>query len=97
MAYHDSHTTRADLVADLWLAAGRQAIAQPTIEEWLRYLAQGLKQTGKLPDDAERHRRELSLLLNLGVALPARAGHHVDRVTAAYKGALALAGEVGSE
>lgn len=96
IAYHYAHTSRIDLAVNLWRRAGEQALAQSDLSEALQHLSSGLKLVDKLPEDARR-RRELALLLNLGVALTARSGYHGERVTRTYEQALALAEAVGSE
>ncbi len=97
IAEHYSHTERVDKAVDLWLRAARQAIAKSAINEALERLARGLALLEKLPDDAHRHRCELSLRLNLGVALTARSGYHGAQVMQSYEQALALAEAAASE
>ena len=97
LAWHYSRTERTDMAVELWLGAGQQAIAQSAINESLQHLSHGLKLAGNLPAGENRSRRQLALLLKLGVALTARSGYHGERVMRTYQQALTLAEAAGSD
>ena len=96
IAHHYSHTTHLARAVELWIQAGEHAIAQSAAGEAVQHLNRGLAVIKNLPEDDERSANELSLLLNLGVALTARTGYHGTRVTETYSRALTLA-EAGDD
>ena len=97
VAYHFSKTEHTARAIDLWIRAGRTAIAKSAIAESIDHLHQGIGLLDQLGPEENRQGRELKLLLFLGVSLTARAGYYGYEVTRTYERAVELAREVGDD
>jgi class 3 adenylate cyclase/predicted ATPase len=75
--------------------AGRRAIERSADTEAASHLARALDLLGELDAGPERTRRELELLINLGVALVATKGFTAPEVEQVYARARELCDEVG--
>lgn len=95
LAHHLSRTNQVDQAVSLWLRAGELAIAKSAMVESIDHLQQGLALIHRLEQDRQRNSTELALLLNLGVALTARAGYYGHEVNHTYQRAVELADKVG--
>ena len=95
IAYHLSKTKEYQQAIDLWIKAGRMAIEKAAIAESIDHLNQGLELITCLEPGPGRQSRELTLLLNLGVALTAGGGYYEFEVTQTYERAAELARQIG--
>ena len=97
LAHHFSKTEQIPRAIELWLKAGETAIQKSAFAESIDHLHQGLSLSKSLPPSASQQHVELSLLLNLGVSLTARAGYYGYEVTRTYERAVELAQKVGDD
>ena len=97
VAFHYGKTEQIPIAIELWLRAGRQAIATSAFREAISHLRQSLSLVTTLePDDYQRG-SELAILLDLGVALTAVHGYHIEEVKVTYEQAYVLADVIGDE
>lgn len=96
IAYHLSRTDDIEQAIDLWIKAGRLAIEKSAIAESIDHIHRGLQLIKNIKPGAVRQRKELALLLNLGVAITARDGYHGFEVARTYRDAATLAKQVGN-
>jgi len=92
------HYTEAGLVEDAmnyWLKAGQRAAAQCANSEAVGHLTKGLEMLAEAEDSPERRRRELALLVAIGVPLRLTTGVSSEQVEQTYTRARVLCEEVG--
>ena len=90
LAHHYSEAGRAEQALPYWQDAGKRAVQRSANVEAISHLTRGLELLKTLPDSAERARRELTLLIALGVPLRAIKGFAAPEVGQAYARALEL-------
>ena len=90
LAHHETAAGRSPEAIAAWQAAGRRANARAAYRESIEHLRQGLSLLWQLPDNRERHERELVLQIELGLALMGVEGYHSPEAAAAYQRAYAL-------
>jgi class 3 adenylate cyclase/predicted ATPase len=78
-----------------WYQAGQQAVARSAMKEAVAQLSAGLDTLRRLPEGAERDRRELDLQTTLGVALLAARGQGASETGRTYARARDLAERQG--
>ncbi len=92
------HYTEAGLVeeaVDYWLKAGQRAAGQCANSEAVGHLTKGLELLAETEDLPERRRRELALLIAVGVPLRLTKGVSSKEVGEAYTRARVLCEELG--
>lgn len=95
LAHHFTQAGQAEKAADYWHRAGRVALARSAVPEAVAQLRKGLAALEKLPDGAERQRRELGLQMTLGGAVIAAKGYAAAETGAAFARARELSRHVG--
>jgi class 3 adenylate cyclase/predicted ATPase len=78
VAHHCTEAGLTDKAIGYWLQAGVRALSRSTMQEALGRLQQGLKLIATLPENAARHRLELSFQIARGKALIATKGYAVQ-------------------
>jgi class 3 adenylate cyclase/predicted ATPase len=84
LAHHYSEAGRAEQALPYWQAAGKRAVQRSANVEAISHLTRGLELLKTLPDSLEHARRELALLIALGVPLRAIKGFAAPEVGQAY-------------
>jgi len=97
LAHHLSKTKQKSESIKLWNVAAETAIAKSAFLESIEHLQQGLALIIEIEDTELQKVLELSLLLNLGVSLTARAGYYGFEVTRTYERAIELAREIEND
>ncbi|WP_354686568.1 adenylate/guanylate cyclase domain-containing protein [Cupriavidus necator] len=90
LAHHYSHSGNIPKAIEYLHCAGQQALQRSAQAEAILHLSTAIELLKRQPDNAERARRELTLLLALGPALMAARGQASAEVEANYRRALAL-------
>jgi len=90
LAHHYSEAGRAEQALPYWQDAGKRAVQRSANVEAINHLTRGLELLRTLPDSPEHARRELTLLIALGVPLRAIKGFAAPEVGKAYARALEL-------
>jgi class 3 adenylate cyclase/predicted ATPase len=90
LAHHYSEAGRTEQALPYWQAAGRRAVQRSANVEAISHLTRGLDLLKTLPDSPEHARRQLALLIALGVPLRAIKGFAAPEVGKAYARALEL-------
>ncbi len=94
LAHHFAGAGEAGPAVDLLGVAAQRSLGRSANREALRQIERGLDLLDELPDDAETHRRELTLQAARGPALTALQGFGAPRVADVYRRALELCREV---
>jgi class 3 adenylate cyclase/predicted ATPase len=95
LANHCAEAGLIETAVQYWQRAGQQAIARSAMAEAIAQLTKGIALLARLPDVAERRRRELGLQLTLGRALHAGCGTGVPETGRAYARAAELCEQTG--
>jgi class 3 adenylate cyclase/predicted ATPase len=95
LAHHYSEAGLVEQALPYWQEAGRRAVQRSANVEAISHLRRGLALLKTLPDIPEHARRELALLIALGVPLRATKGFGAPEVGQAYSRALELCQQVG--
>ena len=90
LAHHYTEAGRPAQAFPYWQDAGRRAVQRSANVEAISHLTRGLELLKTLPDNPEHARRELTLLIALGVPLRAIKGFAAPEVGKAYARALEL-------
>ncbi|WP_454741849.1 adenylate/guanylate cyclase domain-containing protein [Cupriavidus necator] len=90
LAHHYSHSGNIPKAVEYLHCAGQQALQRSAQAEAILHLSTAISLLKQQPDNAERARQELKLLLTLGPALMASRGQASPEVEANYRRALAL-------
>ena len=90
LAHHYSEAGRVEQALPYWQDAGKRAVQRSANVEAINHLTRGLELLKTLPDSPEHARRELTLLIALGVPLRAIKGFAAPEVGKAYARALEL-------
>ena len=90
VAWHYTSAGLAEPAIRWWLEAGKRALQRSANMEAIDHLETGLELLKNMPDDPERHRRELDVQTHLGAALTAAKGFAALEVKEAYARARAL-------
>ena len=90
LAHHYSEAGRVEQALPYWQDAGKRAVQRSANVEAINHLTRGLELLKTLPDSPEHARRELALLIALGVPLRAIKGFAAPEVGKAYARALEL-------
>ncbi|AGW90534.1 MULTISPECIES: adenylate/guanylate cyclase domain-containing protein [Cupriavidus] len=90
LAHHYSHSGNIPKAVEYLHCAGQQALQRSAQAEAILHLSTAVELLKRQPDNAERARLELTLLLALGPALMASRGQASAEVEANYRRALAL-------
>ncbi len=75
LAHHYAEAGDHRQAAARWRQAGRRAYERSAMPEAIQYAGRGLDELGKLPEDEDRDRLELRLLMTLGPTLMAARGY----------------------
>jgi DNA-binding SARP family transcriptional activator/class 3 adenylate cyclase/predicted ATPase len=97
LAYHWERAEEPGAAIDYLLRAGSQARAAYANREAIAHVERGLKLLERLPEGHSRARRELDLLLTLGIPLTLIKGHASPEVQEAYLRARDLCDQLGDE
>ena len=95
LAHHYSEAGLVEQALPYWQEAGQRAVQRSANVEAISHLRRGLALLKTLPDSPEHARRELALLIALGVPLRATKGFGAPEVGDAYSRALELCEQVG--
>jgi predicted ATPase len=95
LAHHYSEAGLIERALPYWQEAGQRAVQRSANVEAISHLRRGLAILKTLPDSPEHARRELALLIALGVPLRATKGFGAPEVGDAYNRALELCKQVG--
>jgi class 3 adenylate cyclase/predicted ATPase len=95
LAHHYTEAGLAEQAIHYWRRAGARAAERSANLEAVVHLRKGLELLGKLPEGAERARRELGLQVALGGALISTKGYAAPETGQAYARAHQLCGELG--
>ncbi len=90
LAHHYSEAGRAEQALPYWQDAGKRAVQRSANVEAINHLTRGLELLKTLPESPDHARRELALLIALGVPLRAIKGFAAPEVGKAYARALDL-------
>jgi class 3 adenylate cyclase/predicted ATPase len=90
LAHHYSEAGLVEQALPYWQDAGQRAVQRSANVEAINHLTRGLELLKTLPDSPEHARRELALLIALGVPLRAMKGFAAPEVGKAYARALEL-------
>jgi class 3 adenylate cyclase/predicted ATPase len=90
LAHHYSEAGLVEQALPYWQDAGKRAVQRSANVEAINHLTRGLELLRTLPDSPEHARRELNLLIALGVPLRAIKGFAAPDVGQAYARALEL-------
>ncbi|MDP6876490.1 MAG: AAA family ATPase [Alphaproteobacteria bacterium] len=96
-AHHAEAAGQTERAIDLWEVASKAAIARPAYDEGISHLKHAIALISPQVNGNDRTALELALSLQvqLGIALLARAGYGADETISAFEYALALADKVG--
>jgi len=94
LAHHYSRTANTRKAVEYLFRAGSQAAARSAHSEAVTRLSSALEFLKHLPDDAERARQELSVLLVLGLSLGAVKGWAATELEPVYERARELCAQV---
>ncbi|HYA07147.1 MAG TPA: adenylate/guanylate cyclase domain-containing protein, partial [Xanthobacteraceae bacterium] len=97
LAYHFGEAGLAELACDYRLRAGERAVSRSAYPEAIAHFSAALKEAEKLPDAADRMRRQLDFLLKLGPALMVAHGIQSAEVEEAYRRAAKLGEALGDD
>jgi class 3 adenylate cyclase/DNA-binding SARP family transcriptional activator/predicted ATPase len=97
LAYHWERAEEPGAAIDYLMRAGTQARAAYANREAIAHLERGLALVERLPEGRSRVRRELDLLLTLGIPLTLTKGHASPEVQEAYLRARDLCEQMGDE
>jgi hypothetical protein len=95
LAQHFSQAGRPARAIPYWERAGLRADRLAAYAEACRHFRSALAQLALLPETAERHGRELSLQIQLSMALQAARGYAVAELADVYRRARELCGLLG--
>ena len=95
LAHHCTEGGLTEQAVGYWLQAGQRAIERSANSEAVAHLTKGLGLLERLPDTPDRSRRELMLLLALGVGLLSIERGELSKVGRTYTRARELCQEVG--
>jgi class 3 adenylate cyclase/predicted ATPase len=95
LAHHYSEAGLTEQALPYWQEAGQRAVQRSANVEAISHLRRGLALLRTLPGSPERARRELALLIALGVPLRATKGFGAPEVGEAYGRALELSKQSG--
>lgn len=95
LALHLSAAGQDLKAAEWWLRAGLQSLQRSAMEEALTHLRRALALLEALPEDAERHRAELDVLVVYGKVLMATQGHASEATGAVLVRSRALCEALG--
>ena len=90
LAHHHTEAGEIEAAADRWLEAGRRSAERSAIAEAVAHLKRGLEIIKALPAGSARDRRELDLLVALGVPLIATKGYGAAEIDELYSRAREL-------
>ncbi|MDB6147175.1 MAG: adenylate cyclase, partial [Spartobacteria bacterium] len=90
LAQHFMQAGLADLACAYYERAGDRATARSNFAEAVAHFSAGLKQAGQLPENQERARRELALLLKLGPAIAIIEGQQSRQLEEVYERACTI-------
>jgi class 3 adenylate cyclase/predicted ATPase len=95
LAHHCTQAGLLEKALDYWFKAGRLALTRSATTEAIAQLEKGLRQLDGLPDELERHRREIDLQIALGEAFMAARGLASPEMQSAYDRACELCRRTG--
>lgn len=95
VAHHLTHAGLAERAVTFWQKAGQLAIARSALVEAVAHLTQVLDLLEKLPDSADRLRRELELQVALGLAVGGTKGLASRQAERAWRRARELCDVLG--
>jgi class 3 adenylate cyclase/predicted ATPase len=95
LAHHYTEAGLIEQALPYWQDAGQRAVRRSANLEAISHLGRGLALLKTLPDSPEHARRELALLIALGVPLRATKGFGASEVGEAYSRALELCKQFG--
>jgi hypothetical protein len=96
LAVHFEQARDAQWAAQYRQAAAEQALRRGAYQAAAAHCRQGLELLATAPDTPARARRELTLLMTLGVALIATEGYTAREVERTYQRARTLCEQVGA-
>jgi class 3 adenylate cyclase/tetratricopeptide (TPR) repeat protein len=97
LAHHFSEAGLAGPACDYRMRAGERAIRRAAYSEAIAHFSMGLKEAEKLPDTAERMRRELEFLLKLGPAFMVTRGMGSVEAEDAFQKAAEISAAAGND
>jgi class 3 adenylate cyclase len=95
LAYHYTEAGLGTQALPYWRRAGQRALARSANAEAVWHLSKGLEVLQRLPTTPERLQEELTVLMDLGVALTITKGIAALEVANAYSRAHALCQQIG--
>src|SRR5262249_1668788 len=84
LAHHYTEAGLTEQAVPYWHHAGQSAVQRSAYREAIAHLQQGLALLDTLPETAERTRREVDMLIALGVSLNATKGYGAPEVEQTY-------------
>ncbi len=96
LALHYSQSGNVPKAVEYLQLAGKQALQRSAQLEAIGHLSAALDLLNTMPDNPERARKELNLLLTIGPAWMAARSHGAPEVEATYKRALDLCERIGN-
>jgi class 3 adenylate cyclase len=97
LAHHFTEAGLAELAVSYWLKAGRRALQRSSGVEAITHLRKGIAALSELPDTFDRDRDELTLQLDLGLALMTARGWNTPDATNVYARASELSHRLGDD
>jgi class 3 adenylate cyclase/tetratricopeptide (TPR) repeat protein len=97
LAHHFSEAGLAGPACDYRMRAGEQAVSRAAYSEAIAHFSIGLSEAEKLPEAAERMRRQLDFLLKLGPALMVTRGMGSVEAESAFQKAAEISAAAGND
>lgn len=95
LAHHFTEANIADKAVGYWDLAGTRSLDRCAHLEAVRQLTKGLEMLQKLPENVERHHREIQMQIRLGVPLQSTKGYGAPEVEEIYARARELCQKIG--
>lgn len=97
LAHHHTEAGDSELAIQAWQLAGERASRRSDNQEAITYFHQALKLLPGLPDAAQRERKELHLLMDMGAPMSQVRRYNAPELERLYERVRALLREVGDE